>query len=92
MCSAFKVRCNYDIRVSSLQPRLAISRVLGNKSQALHSVLIDTKLDDGLMRETTEENLNRLERFRLRTVLSLGPPALEQLYKHEVYRLTLRVT
>ncbi|KAK9389411.1 hypothetical protein V1515DRAFT_261848 [Lipomyces mesembrius] len=40
--------------------------------------------------ELTEENLSRLQRFQIRTVLSLGPPELRQLYENGVYRLTFR--
>lgn len=93
MCLSFAVRCNYDIRVPNLQPRLAMSQSLGNNiSQALNAVLTSPTRDDGLKLESLEKSLSLLERFRLRTVLSIGPPILEQRYKNEVYRLTTRVT
>jgi len=41
--------------------------------------------------ELTEGSLSRLERFQIRTVFSLGPPKLRQLYENEVYRMTFRV-
>jgi len=41
--------------------------------------------------EWTEGNLSRLERFQIRTVLSLGPPELRQIYENGAYRLMLRV-
>lgn len=37
-------------------------------------------------------NLSRLQRFKIRTAMSLGPPDLKQIYENEVYELTLKVT
>lgn len=46
------------------------------------------KLDPGL----TGGNLSRLQRFKIRTAMSLGPPELRQIYENEVFELTLNVT
>lgn len=41
--------------------------------------------------ELSDRNLSLLQRFKIRTALSLGPPELRQLYENEVYRLRFRV-
>jgi hypothetical protein len=41
--------------------------------------------------ELADGNLGRLQRFRIRTAMSLGPPELGHIYENEVYELTLKV-
>ncbi|KAK9258993.1 hypothetical protein V1519DRAFT_452976 [Lipomyces tetrasporus] len=89
-CLSFRVCCNYDIRIPDLQPQYAISRKLNGKMQTYSALVTDLTSVEESKLELTERNLSRLERFQIRTVLSLGPPELRQLYENEVYRLTLR--
>jgi hypothetical protein len=37
-------------------------------------------------------NLSRLQRFKIRTATSLGPPELGQIYGGKVYELTVKVS
>ncbi|KAK9365292.1 hypothetical protein V1509DRAFT_406653 [Lipomyces kononenkoae] len=89
-CLSFGVLCNYDIRISNLQPRYAISQKFSDKFQIYKALMTSVTCNEELELELNDDNLARLERFRIRTVLSIGPPELEQFYENEVYRLTLR--
>lgn len=42
--------------------------------------------------ELVDGNLSYLQRFKIRTAISLGPPELRHIYENEVYQLTLKVS
>jgi len=73
---SFGVCCNYDIRIPDLQPRCAIIPKLSGKMQTHKALATDLTPVEESELELTGGNLSRLERFRIRTVLSLGPPEL----------------
>ncbi|KAH8689599.1 hypothetical protein BGW36DRAFT_433602 [Talaromyces proteolyticus] len=86
-CLSFGVRCNYDLRIPDLQPRFNMAtRKLNGKTQTCNALTSA----EGSRLELTEQDLIRLERFKIRTALSLGPPELRQIYDNEIYRLILR--
>uniref|UniRef100_A0A093VSV9 DNA-directed RNA polymerase subunit beta n=1 Tax=Talaromyces marneffei PM1 TaxID=1077442 RepID=A0A093VSV9_TALMA len=91
-CQAYGVCCNYDIRIPDLQPRYASSQKLDGKIQASTStaLVVDPSSTGEFKLELADGNLGRLQRFKIRTAMSLGPPELRHLYEHEVYELTLK--
>jgi hypothetical protein len=42
--------------------------------------------------ELVDTNISCLQRFKIRTAISLGPPELRHIYENEVYQLTLKVS
>lgn len=90
-CLSFSVCCNYDIRVPDLQPRNASNRKLNGKMQTYKVLVTSLKSAEESKLELIEGNVSRLQRYKMRTALTLGPPELRQLYENEVYRLMFRV-
>lgn len=89
---SYGVCCNYDSRIPDLQPRYTSSQKLNYTIQTGSNTLVmDVSSTRKSALELTGQNLGRLQRFKIRTAMSLGPPELRNIYEDEVYELTLKV-
>lgn len=91
-CLSFGVCCNYDARIPDFLPRHEISRQLNGKMQTYRALVMDLTPAEESRLEFTEGSLSRLQRFQIRTAMSIGPPELSRLFENEVFRMNFMVS
>ncbi|KAK9328257.1 hypothetical protein V1520DRAFT_346561 [Lipomyces starkeyi] len=80
-CKSFGVSCNYDLNVADLQLYISGTASITKSPAFLFPVNNDSTF------QLDRQSLDRLGRFQVRTVHSIGPARIAQFYQNEVIRL-----
>lgn len=78
--------------IPDLQPRFVSSQRLSYTIQTGSNALMMDSLSENTTSELTVKNFSHLQRFKIRTAMSLGPPQLKSIYEDEVFDMTLKVS